>query len=117
MFLIKEIEPDEIYNLAAQSHVHTSWQVPEYTINTNGLGVLRLLEAIRVLDLTKKTKFYQASTSELFSGKPGGPANDENTSFEPQTPYALGKLLGLWAVRIYRKDYGIFACNGIFLHT
>ncbi len=113
--LLKKIDPDEVYNLAAQSHVQTSWEIPEYTINTNGLGVLRLLEAIRILGL-HQTKFYQASTSELFSGKPGAPIQTEDTLLQPQSPYALGKLVGLWAVRIYRQAYNIFACNGILFN-
>ncbi|MEK7104001.1 MAG: GDP-mannose 4,6-dehydratase [Patescibacteria group bacterium] len=114
--IIKEVEPDEIYNLAAQSHVAISWDVPEYTINTDGLGVVRILEIIRALGLEKKTKFYQASTSELFSGKIGEAPQSEETPLMPQTPYALGKLLGLWAVRVYRKGFGIFACNGILFN-
>ncbi len=114
--VIKEITPDEIYNLAAQSHVAISWDIPEYTINTDGLGVVRILEIIRALGLSKKTKFYQASTSELFSGKLGEAPQNEETILQPQTPYALGKLLGFWAVRVYRKAFGIFACNGILFN-
>ncbi|MDD5433767.1 MAG: GDP-mannose 4,6-dehydratase [Candidatus Pacebacteria bacterium] len=114
--IIKEVEPDEIYNLAAQSHVAISWDIPEYTINTDGLGVVRILEIIRALGLAEKTKFYQASTSELFSGKLGEAPQNEETTLQPQTPYALGKLLGFWAVRVYRKGFGIFACNGILFN-
>jgi len=114
--LLKEICPDEVYNLAAQSDVGISWKIPEYTGNITGLGVLRILEGLRVLGLAKKTKFYQASTSELFSGKPGGPINDENTALEPQSPYGAAKLYGFWITKIYRQAYQMFACNGI-LHN
>lgn len=114
--IIKQVEPDEIYNLAAQSHVAISWDIPEHTINTDGLGVIRILEIIRALGLEKKTKFYQASTSELFSGKLGEAPQNEETILQPQTPYALGKLLGFWAVSVYRKGFGIFACNGILFN-
>lgn len=112
--IIKEVEPDEIYNLAAQSHVGISWKVPEYTVDTDALGVMRVLEAIRTLGL--KTRFYQASTSELFSGDPSTTPQNENTPFEPQSPYGIAKLFGYWITRAYRKGYGMFCCNGILFN-
>jgi len=113
--LVEKIQPDEIYNLAAQSHVQVSFGIPEYTADTNGLGTLRLLEAIRLLGL-KKTKFYQASTSEMFSGKPGEAPQDEKTPFAPQSPYGAAKLYAYWITKIYRQAYGIFAVNGILFN-
>ena len=113
--LIKEIQPDEIYNLAAQSHVAVSFETPEYTANCDALGTLRILEAIRILDLTEKTKFYQASTSELFGKVKEWPQN-EKTPFNPQSPYAVAKLYSYWIVKNYRESYGIFGCNGILFN-
>ena len=113
--LISEIQPDEIYNLAAQSHVGTSFDAPEYTGDVDALGVLRLLEAIHVLHLEKKTKFYQASTSELYGKVVEAPQN-ENTPFWPYSPYAVAKQYGFWMVREYREAYGIFAVNGILFN-
>jgi GDPmannose 4,6-dehydratase len=112
--VIQEVRPDEIYNLGAQSHVQVSFETPEYTANSDALGTLRLLEAIRILDLQKKTKFYQASTSELFGSSP--PPQNENTAFKPRSPYAAAKLYAYWIVRNYREAYGIFACNGILFN-
>lgn len=114
--LIQKIQPDEIYNLAAQSHVQVSYEMPEYTANADGLGALRLLEAIRSLGLAEKTKFYQASTSELFSGEPGEAPQNENTSFRPKSPYGTAKLYAYWITVNYRGAYGIFACNGILFN-
>lgn len=113
--LISEIQPDEIYNLAAQSHVGTSFDAPEYTGDVDAIGVLRLLEAIHVLHLEKKTKFYQASTSELYGKVVEAPQN-ENTPFWPYSPYAVAKQYGFWMVREYREAYGIFAVNGILFN-
>lgn len=113
--LIKDIEPDEIYNLAAQSHVGTSFDVPEYTGDVDALGVLRLLEAIHILGLEKKTKFYQASTSELY-GKVEEVPQSETTPFHPYSPYAVAKQYGFWMVREYREAYNIFAANGILFN-
>ena len=110
--LIKKIQPDEIYNLAAQSHVAVSFEEPEYTANTDGLGTLRLLEAIRLLGLSDKTKFCQASTSELYGLIQKTPQN-ENTPFYPRSPYAVAKLYAYWITVNYREAYDIFACNGI----
>lgn len=112
---ISEIQPDEIYNLAAQSHVHVSFEEPEYTANTIALGTLRLLEAIRTLGLSSKTKFYQASTSELYGGKYTIPQN-EDTPFYPRSPYAVAKLYAHWMVINYREAYGLFACSGILFN-
>ena len=114
--IVREVWPDEIYNLAAQSHVKVSFEMPEYTGNTDGLGTLRLLEIIRTLGLEKKTKFYQASTSELFSGKPGEEPQNENTPFHPRSPYAVAKLYAYWITVNYREAYDIFACNGILFN-
>lgn len=113
--LVKEIEPDEIYNLAAQSDVAVSFASPEFTANTNALGVLRLLEAIRILGLEKKTKFYQASTSELYGLVKEIPQK-ETTPFHPRSPYAVAKLYGYWITINYREAYGIYACNGILFN-
>ena len=112
--IIKSTKPDEIYNLGAQSHVHTSFETPEYTANTDALGTLRVLEAIRILNLNKKTKFYQASTSEIF-GNSKAPQN-EKTAFKPESPYGTAKLYGYWITKNYRKAYSMFACNGILFN-
>ena len=111
--LISNIGPDEIYNLAAQSHVKVSFETPEYTANADGLGVLRILEAIRRYK-KKKIKFYQASTSEMFGGSK--PPQNENTTFHPKSPYGAAKLYGHWITKIYRESYGIFACSGILFN-
>ncbi len=113
--LIKEIEPDEIYNLAAQSHVKVSFETAEYTANADALGTLRILEAIRTLDLSKKTKFYQASTSELF-GKVQETPQNENTPFYPRSPYGVAKLFAYWTTVNYREAYGMHASNGILFN-
>ncbi len=112
--IIQSTKPDEIYNLGAQSHVHTSFEIPEYSANADALGTLRILEAIRVLKLQKKTKFYQASTSEIF-GNTGIPQN-EKTPFRPRSPYAISKLYAYWTTVNYREAYGIFATNGILFN-
>ncbi|MCD6429562.1 GDP-mannose 4,6-dehydratase [bacterium] len=115
--IVQRVQPDEIYNLAAQSHVKVSYEMPEFTANTDGLGTLRLLEAIRILGLEKKTKFYQASTSELFSGRPEEIPQNENTPFHPRSPYAVAKLYAYWITVNFREAYNIFACNGtLFNH-
>jgi GDPmannose 4,6-dehydratase len=113
--IIKEVQPDEIYNLAAQSHVAVSFELPEYTAQVDALGTLRILEAIRILDLSKKTKFYQASTSELFGLVQEIPQK-ETTPFYPRSPYGVAKLYGYWITVNYREAYGIFACNGILFN-
>lgn len=113
--LVKEIQPDEIYNLAAMSHVAVSFELPEYTANADGIGTLRFLEAIRILGLEKKTKFYQASTSELYGGVLPKAQNEE-TPFYPKSPYGVAKLYGFWITKNYRESYGIFACNGILFN-
>jgi GDPmannose 4,6-dehydratase len=113
--LIQEIQPDEIYNLAAQSHVKVSWDCPEYTGNSDGLGTLRLLEAIRILGLEGKTKFYQASTSELFGLVQETPQK-ETTPFYPRSPYACAKLYAYWITVNYRESYKMFAVNGILFN-
>jgi len=113
--LIKETEPDEVYNLAAQSHVKVSFETPEYTANSDGIGVLRCLEAIRILGLENKVKFYQASTSELY-GKVIEVPQNEKTPFCPQSPYAIAKLYAYWIVVNYREAYNIHACNGILFN-
>jgi len=110
--IIQEIQPDEIYNLAAQSHVHVSFETPEYTANADGLGTLRILEAIKLLGMAEKTKFYQASTSELYGIAQEVPQN-ENTPFYPRSPYAVAKLYGYWITINYREAYNMYACNGI----
>lgn len=113
--VIQEIQPDEIYNLAAQSHVKVSFDTPEYTANADGIGTLRILEAIKLLGLGKKTKFYQASTSELYGLVQQVPQS-ENTPFYPRSPYAVAKLYGYWITVNYREAYGMFACNGILFN-
>jgi GDPmannose 4,6-dehydratase len=113
--IIQQVQPDEIYNLAAQSHVAVSFEEPEYTANSDGLGVLRVLEAIRILGLEKKTRFYQASTSELFGLVQEIPQK-ETTPFYPRSPYAVAKLYGYWIVVNYREAYGIYAGNGILFN-
>jgi len=113
--VIKEIEPDEIYNLAAQSHVAVSFESPEYTANGDALGPLRVLEAIRILGLTKKTRYYQASTSELF-GEVQETPQTEKTPFYPRSPYAVAKLYAYWITVNYREAYGMYACNGILFN-
>ncbi len=113
--IIQETQPDEIYNLAAQSHVQVSFETPEYTANSDGLGTLRLLEAIRILGLEKKTKFYQASTSELY-GQVQEIPQTETTPFYPRSPYAVAKLYAYWITVNYREAYDIFACNGILFN-
>ena len=113
--IIQEINPDEIYNLGAQSHVAVSFETPEYTADTVGIGTLRILDAIRILGLEKKTKFYQASTSELFGNTSEFPQN-ENTPFYPRSPYSAAKLYAYWITINYREAYGIYACNGILFN-
>jgi len=113
--IIQEVRPDEIYNLAAQSHVAVSFEEPEYTANSDGLGTLRLLEAIRILGMEKKARFYQASTSELYGLVQEIPQR-ETTPFYPRSPYAVAKLYGYWIVVNYREAYGIYACNGILFN-
>jgi GDPmannose 4,6-dehydratase len=111
---VQETQPDEIYNLAAQSHVHTSFETAEYTANADGLGTLRLLEAIRILKLVEKVRFYQASTSELFGSSP--PPQNEQTPFHPRSPYAVAKLYAYWVTVNYRQAYGLHASNGILFN-
>jgi len=113
--IIQEVQPDEIYNLAAQSHVKVSFETPEYTANSDALGTLRLLEAIRILGLDKKTRFYQASTSELY-GKVAEIPQTEKTPFNPRSPYAAAKLYAYWITVNYREAYGMFASNGILFN-
>ncbi len=113
--IIQKIQPDEIYNLGAQSHVAVSFESPEYTANSDALGTLRLLECIRTLGLSKKTRVYQASTSELY-GKVQEVPQDENTPFYPRSPYAVAKLYAYWITVNYREAYGIYACNGILFN-
>ena len=113
--IIQQIQPDEIYNLGAQSHVSVSFESPEYTANSDALGTLRILEAIRILNLQKKTKIYQASTSELF-GKVQEIPQKEETPFYPRSPYGVAKLYAYWITINYREAYGIFACNGILFN-
>lgn len=113
--IIQEVQPDEIYNLAAQSHVMVSFETPEYTANADALGTLRLLEAIRILNLKEKTRFYQASTSELY-GKVQENPQTETTPFYPRSPYGVAKLYGYWITVNYREAYGFFACNGILFN-
>lgn len=113
--LVGEIRPDEIYNLAAQSHVQVSFETPEYTANADGIGTLRLLEAIRILNLARKTKFYQASTSELY-GKVQETPQSETTPFYPRSPYAAAKLYAYWITVNYREAYGLHASNGILFN-
>ena len=113
--LVSKIKPDEIYNLGAQSHVGHSFEIPEYTSEVTGIGTLRLLEAIRFLNL-RKTKFYQASTSELFGERNGQKSFNEKSSFIPKSPYGVSKLYSYWITKLYREAYGIFACNGILFN-
>ncbi len=113
--IVQQVQPDEIYNLAAQSHVQVSFETPEYTANADALGALRLLEAIRILGLEKKTKFYQASTSELYGLVQETPQT-EKTPFYPRSPYAAAKLYAYWITVNYREAYGIFGCNGILFN-
>jgi GDPmannose 4,6-dehydratase len=115
MKVIKQVEPDEIYNFAAQSHVHVSYEEPEYTANSDAIGTLRILESIRLLNFSKKIKFYQASTSELFGLSKKIPQN-EKTPFHPRSPYAVAKLYAYWITINYREAYNIFACNGILFN-
>ena len=113
--IIRQIEPDEIYNLAAQSHVRVSFDMPAYTAQVDAIGTLNILEAIKILGLSKKTKFYQASTSELY-GKVQETPQSETTPFYPRSPYAVAKLYGFWITKNYREAYNIFACNGILFN-
>lgn len=113
--IIQQVQPDEIYNLGAQSHVAVSFESPEYTANSDALGTLRILEAIRILGLEQKTRFYQASTSELY-GKVQEIPQTETTPFYPRSPYAVAKLYGYWITVNYREAYGIYACNGILFN-
>ncbi|MDB5210279.1 MAG: GDP-mannose 4,6-dehydratase [Sediminibacterium sp.] len=113
--IIQEIKPDEIYNLAAMSHVHVSFETPEYTANADGIGTLRILEAVRLLGLTKHTRVYQASTSELYGLVQEVPQS-ETTPFYPRSPYAIAKLYAYWITVNYREAYGMFACNGILFN-
>ncbi|WP_437194655.1 GDP-mannose 4,6-dehydratase [Planctomicrobium sp. SH527] len=113
--IVQQVQPDEIYNLGAQSHVAVSFECPEYTANCDALGTLRLLEAIRILGLEKKTRFYQASTSELY-GKVHQIPQTEETPFYPRSPYGVAKLYAYWIVKNYRESYGMFACNGILFN-
>ncbi len=113
--IIQEVKPDEIYNLAAMSHVHVSFETPEYTANADGIGTLRVLEAVRILGLEKKVKIYQASTSELY-GKVQEVPQTETTPFYPRSPYAVAKMYAYWITVNYREAYGMFACNGILFN-
>ncbi len=113
--LIQQIQPDEIYNLAAMSHVHVSFEIPEYTGNADGLGTLRILDAVRILGLEKKTRIYQASTSELY-GKVQEVPQSETTPFYPRSPYAVAKMYAYWITVNYREAYGMYACNGILFN-
>jgi GDPmannose 4,6-dehydratase len=113
--ILQEVKPDEIYNLGAQSHVQVSFEVPEYSADADGIGVLRLLEAIRILGMEKKVRLYQASTSELY-GKVQETPQTETTPFYPRSPYACAKLYGYWIVVNYRESYGMYACNGILFN-
>ena len=112
--IIQKVQPDEIYNLGAQSHVQVSFETPEYTANSDALGTIRLLEAIRTLKLEDKVKFYQASSSEMFGKSP--PPQNENTEFQPRSPYAASKLYSYWVTINYREAYGLFASNGILFN-
>jgi GDPmannose 4,6-dehydratase len=118
--IIQEVQPDEIYNLGAMSHVKVSFDSPEYVANVDGIGALRILEAIRILGLEKKTRIYQASTSELYGGLSENKNSlgfyDENCSFYPRSPYGVAKLYGFWITKNYREAYGIYACNGILFN-
>lgn len=118
--IIQEIQPDEIYNLGAMSHVKVSFDMPEYVANVDGIGTLRLLEAIRILGMTDKTRIYQASTSELYGGlrenKNESGFYDENSPFYPRSPYGVAKIYGFWITKNYREAYGMYACNGILFN-
>ncbi len=118
--IIQEVQPDEIYNLGAMSHVMVSFDLPEYVANVDGIGTLRILEAVRILGLEKKTRIYQASTSELFGGlahnKNDKGLYDENSPFYPRSPYGVAKIYGFWITKNYREAYGMFACNGILFN-
>ncbi len=113
--ILQQVQPDEIYNLGAQSHVQVSFETPEYTANADGLGTLRLLEAIRILGLEQKTRFYQASTSELY-GQVAESPQTERTPFHPRSPYGVAKLFAYWITVNYREAYGLYACNGILFN-
>src|ERR1700722_9420848 len=113
--IIQEVQPDEIYNLAAMSHVHVSFETPEYTANADGIGTLRILEAVRLLGLTRKTRVYQASTSELYGLVQAVPQS-ETTPFYPRSPYAVAKMYGYWIIVNYREAYNMYACNGILFN-
>jgi len=113
--IIQQVQPDEIYNLAAQSHVAVSFEMPEYTANADALGTLRLLEAIRILGLERRTRFYQASTSEMFGGM-GEAMQSESTPFHPRSPYGVAKLYAHWITVNYREAYGLYACSGILFN-
>src|SRR6187455_3250883 len=113
--IIQETQPDEIYNLGAMSHVKVSFETPEYTANADGIGVLRILEAVRLLGLSKKTRIYQASTSELYGLVQEIPQK-ETTPFYPRSPYAVAKLYAYWIIINYRESYGMYACNGILFN-
>ena len=118
--IIQECKPDEIYNLGAMSHVKVSFDIPEYAANVDGVGTLRILEAVRLLGLEKKTKIYQASTSELYGGMATNKNNkglyDENSAFYPRSPYGVAKIYAYWITKNYREAYGMFACNGILFN-
>lgn len=118
--IIQEVQPDEIYNLGAMSHVKVSFDSPEYVANVDGIGTLRILEAVRILGLDKKTKIYQASTSELYGGVPENKNEkgfyDENSPFYPRSPYGVAKIYAFWITKNYREAYGMFACNGILFN-
>src|SRR5215471_13623971 len=113
--IIQQVQPDEVYNLAAQSHVQVSFETPEYTANADGLGTLRILEAMRILRLEQRTRFYQASTSELF-GLVAETPQSERTPFHPRSPYGVAKLYAHWITVNYREAYGFYACNGILFN-
>ena len=118
--IVQEVQPDEIYNLGAMSHVKVSFDMPEYVANVDGMGTLRLLEAIRVLGLEKKTRIYQASTSELYGGMPenknAAGFYDEDSPFYPRSPYGVAKIYGYWITKNYREAYDLFACNGVLFN-
>jgi len=118
--IVQEVQPDEIYNLGAMSHVKVSFDSPEYVANVDGIGTLRILEAVRILGLEKKTRVYQASTSELYGGMPENKNDkgfyDENSPFYPRSPYGVAKIYGFWITKNYREAYNIFACNGILFN-
>ena len=113
--IIQEVQPDEIYNLAAMSHVHVSFEMPEYTANVDAMGTLRILEAVRILKMENKTRIYQASTSELY-GKVQETPQSETTPFYPRSPYGVAKLYGFWITKNYREAYNLYACNGILFN-